>query len=63
MTHKRSQLLYLSVIPRLTRDQLTLLNAVRTRLSQWQDRKLIKLRNLGKTVDPAQGWDDALDNS
>ena len=53
----------LSVIPRLTRDQLTLLNAVRTRLSQWQDRKLIKLRNLGKTVDPAQGWDDALDNS
>ena len=43
----------LSVIPRLTRDQLTLLNAVRKRLLQWQDRKLIKLSNLGKTVDPS----------
>ena len=58
MIHKRIKTLYLSVIPRLTRDQLTLLNAIRKRLSQRQDRELIKLRNLGKTVDPAQGWDD-----
>ena len=63
MTHKRSQPIASSVIPRLTRDQLILLNAIRKRLSQRQDRELIKLRNLGKTVDPAQGWDDALDNS
>ena len=53
MTHKRSQPIASSVIPRLTRDQLTLLNAVRTRLSQWQDRKLNKLCNSGKTVDPS----------
>ena len=61
MTHKLSQPIASSVIPRLTRDQLTLLNAVRTRLSQRQDRELIKLYNLGKTVNPAQGWDDALE--
>jgi len=53
MTHKRTKTLYLSIIPALSRDQLTLPNAVRKRLSQRRHPELIKQRNLGKTVDPS----------